>query len=86
MRTAEIYTKTNCPFCVRAKSLMQKEGIQYTEIDAVAHRETLIERVTKDTGAGPRTVPQIYLDGKYIGGYTELAAFIAAEKNAQHGS
>lgn len=81
-RTAEIYTKSNCAFCVRAKALMQQEGIEYSEIDAVANRETLIERVTKDTGGAPRTVPQIYLDGKYVGGYTELAALIAAEKNA----
>lgn len=82
MRTAEIYSKNNCPFCVRAKALCKQEGIEFTEIDAVSNRDTLIERVTRDSGRPPQTVPQIYLDGKYIGGYTELAAFIAAEKNA----
>lgn len=82
-RTAEIYTKPNCPYCVRAKMLCQQEGIEITEINAVENKETLVERVTRDSGRPPQTVPQIYLDGKYVGGYTELAALIAAEKNAQ---
>jgi glutaredoxin 3 len=81
-RTAEIYTKPNCGYCVRAKALFAQEGISYTEIDAVANKETLVERVTKDSGRPPMTLPQIYLDGTYVGGYTELAKRIAAEKNA----
>lgn len=81
-RTAEVYSKENCPFCVRAKALLTQEGISYTEIHAVQNKEALVERVTKDTGRPPMTVPQIYLDGKYVGGYTELAKLIAAEKNA----
>jgi glutaredoxin 3 len=81
-RSAELYTKNNCPYCVRAKALLTQEGIHFSEIDAVANKDSLIERVTKDTGRPPMTVPQIYLDGKYVGGYTELAALIAAEKNA----
>lgn len=81
-RTAEIYTTPSCGYCVRAKALFAQEGIEYTEIDAVANKATLIERVTKDSGRAPQTVPQIYLDGQYVGGYTELAKLIAAEKNA----
>lgn len=81
-RTAEMFTKPGCGYCVRAKALFAQEGISYTEIDAVANKETLVERVTKDSGRAPQTLPQIYLDGKYVGGYTELAALIAAEKNA----
>src|SRR4051812_19155386 len=71
-RTAEVYSKENCPFCVRAKALLTQEGISFTEIHAVQNKEALVARVTKDTGRPPMTVPQIYLDGKYVGGYTEL--------------
>jgi glutaredoxin len=71
---ATIYSKPNCPFCVRAKMLLQSKGVEITEISAVDHRDQLIEEVTKETGAAPRTVPQIWLDGKYVGGYTELEA------------
>lgn len=71
---AELYTKPNCPYCVRAKALLEQKGIRYVELSAVEKREELIERVTTDTGNAPRTVPQIYLNGKYIGGYDQLYA------------
>ena len=74
---AEVYSKSNCPFCVKAKALLTQKGIEFEELDAVALRDQLIERVTKDTGNAPRTVPQIYLDGQYIGGYDQLAAHFA---------
>lgn len=74
---AELFSKDHCPYCVRAKHLLEKQGIPYTEISAVEKREELIERVTRDSGEAPRTVPQIYLDGQYIGGYTELAAYFS---------
>lgn len=77
--TAEVYSKPNCPFCVKAKALLTQKGIDFVELDAVALREQLIERVTNDTGAAPRTVPQIYLDGQYIGGYDQLAAHFAKQ-------
>lgn len=72
--TTEVFVKSNCPFCVRAKALLEKRGIPFTEISAVDHREALIERVTEITGAAPRTVPQIFLEGQYIGGFDDLAA------------
>ena len=78
-RTAEIYTKPSCPYCVRAKALMDQKGISYKELQAVDCRDELIERVKKDTGNEPRTLPQIYLDGEYVGGYTELANLLASE-------
>lgn len=69
---AEIWTKINCPYCVRAKALFENKGIEYAEhiIGETVTREDLLERVP-----AARTVPQIWLDGNYIGGYTELAAF-----------
>lgn len=72
---AEVYSKDYCPYCVKAKHLLEQRGISYTEISAVTEREALIERVTKDTGDAPKSVPQIYLDGQYIGGYDQLAAY-----------
>ena len=76
--TAEIYSKPNCPYCVRAEQLLTRENIAYTKYDAVSTREHLIERVTKASGRAPQSVPQIFLGGQYIGGYTELAAYIGA--------
>lgn len=77
---AEVYTRNPCPFCVRAKMLLESHNIEYTEIhvDEII-RETLMERVTQATisdehphGKPPRTVPQIFLDGAYIGGFDDL--------------
>lgn len=70
--TAEIWTKTNCPYCTRAKALFEQKGVEYAEriIGQDATREELLERAPN-----AKTVPQIWLDGNYIGGYTELAAF-----------
>ena len=77
---AEIYTKDNCPYCTRAKRLFEKENISYVEINAVINRDILIERVTEETGAAPRTVPQIWVNGKYIGGYDQLALWVESMK------
>lgn len=74
MTIATVYSKPNCPFCVRAKNLLESKGIEIVEVSAVDKREELIEAVTKATGAAPRTVPQIWLGEQYIGGFTELDA------------
>lgn len=71
---ATVYSKPNCPYCVRAKHLLEKHGVDITEKSAVDHRETLIESVTATTGQAPKSVPQIWLDGTYIGGFQELDA------------
>lgn len=76
---AEIFSKPNCPYCVKAKHLLEKRGIPYVEHDAVALREQLIERVTNETGQAPRTVPQIWLDGKHIGGHDQLVAYFTQQ-------
>lgn len=81
---AEIYTKENCPYCVRAKELLAIKKIEYREfiISPGYDEKPLTETqqyVTKDQllekAPNARTVPQIWLEGSYIGGYTELAAF-----------
>jgi glutaredoxin 3 len=82
---AEIYTKTHCPYCTKAKALLISKGIEYKEymvtVDAttltegnatMVTREQLLERIPT-----ARTVPQIWLDGQHIGGYTELEKYFA---------
>lgn len=65
----EIYTTQTCPYCARAKALLQKEGLSYSEIDVSTDADKASEMVER---SGQRTVPQIFIDGKSIGGFTEL--------------
>lgn len=66
---AIVWSKTNCPFCTQAKSLLTLKGIEFEErmIGEGWTREQLLEEVPN-----ARTVPQIFLDGKHVGGFTEL--------------
>ena len=58
-----------CPYCVAAKRLLQARGIPYTEFD-VAQDDALRADVMQRSGR--RTVPQIFIDGRSIGGFEEL--------------
>lgn len=72
MPKIEVFTTTYCPYCVRAKDLLKRKGAAFEEIDVTddtAAREALIERAE-----GRRTVPQIFIDGKLIGGFDDLSA------------
>ena len=75
MPRIELYTTPSCPFCVRAKRLLAERHILYTEID-VSEDDDLREDVMRRTGR--RTVPQIFIDGRSIGGYEELAELDAS--------
>jgi glutaredoxin 3 len=72
MAHVKIFTTEYCPYCVRAKRLLTQKGVAYEEID-VGNDDALREKMVVDAG-GRRTVPQIFIDGKPIGGYEELAA------------
>ena len=67
-----MYTTFFCPFCTRAKNLLTKKGVAFTEI-GVDSDPTLRQQMTERSGGG-RTVPQIFIDGKAIGGSDELVA------------
>jgi glutaredoxin 3 len=71
----EIYTTPYCAFCVRAKRLLGERGIPFREID-VASDDALRADIIVRTGR--RTVPQIFIDGRSIGGFEELAQLDAA--------
>ena len=65
----EIYGKTQCPFCDRAKALCEQKGYEYTykQLDVDFTREELFEQFPT-----ARTFPQITANGEYVGGFTEL--------------
>jgi glutaredoxin 3 len=72
MAKIEIYTKQLCPYCTRAKSLLGRKGAAFEEIDISMggpKRAEMIERAS-----GRATVPQVFIDGRHIGGSDELAA------------
>jgi glutaredoxin 3 len=71
----DIYTTPSCPYCVRAKRLLDARGIPFREID-VANDDDLRAEIIARTGR--RTVPQIFIDGRSIGGFEELAALDTA--------
>ena len=66
-----VYGKKNCPFCQLAKDELKLRGVAYDYIDLADIGKTAAEV----TGRKVKTVPQIYIEGKYIGGYEELIAF-----------
>ena len=72
MARIEIYTKFMCPYCTRAKRLLDSKGAAYEEHDITlggSKRAEMLERAN-----GRTTVPQIFIDGRHIGGSGDLAA------------
>ena len=69
MINVTIYTKPNCPYCIEAKKLLQsKQGFAIYEID-IGNKPETAKMVKEELGP---TVPQIVMDGVYIGGYDQL--------------
>ncbi len=71
MPSVQIYTKNVCPFCTRAKALLRKKGVAFEEIDVEgddARRAWLVE------ASGQKTVPQIFVDGRSLGGFSDIDA------------
>lgn len=66
-----VYTTRICPYCVRAKQLLQRKGIAYEEIDVSDDFEARRDLVAR---TGQRTVPQIFINAQPIGGCDELYA------------
>lgn len=72
MAKVEVYTADYCPYCTKAKALLEMKGIEFEEIDLSgddAGRAALIEKAD-----GRKTIPQIFIDGKHIGGFDDLNA------------
>ena len=72
MAEVELYTTPFCPYCTRARMLLERKGVAFTDIDIT---EEPTRRVEMTLRAGGRTsVPQIFIDGEHIGGSDELVA------------
>lgn len=71
MSDVEIYTQDWCPFCVRAKTLLERKGVAFREIDAPGGSEA---RAQSQARSGRSSVPQIFIGGKPVGGCDDLMA------------
>jgi glutaredoxin 3 len=78
MNRIEIYTTAICPYCVSAKQFLKQRGLDFEEVRVdmdSARREEMLVR-----SAGRRTVPQIFVNGAFIGGFDDL---VAAERSGR---
>lgn len=66
-----VYTTRLCAYCTAAKRLLDKLGIAFREVD-LSDDHALRERLSADNG-DYRTVPMIFVEGRFIGGYTDLS-------------
>ncbi len=69
MASVEVYAKTTCPYCIRAEDLLRRKGVTATihNLDGGGpRRDEMIER------SGRMTVPQIFIDGRHVGGCDDL--------------
>ena len=83
MEKTIIYGKPGCSQCTMAKNLFDKKGIEYEYIDVVALGKTAAE-VTGRPDA--RSLPQIYIDGKYIGGFAEAYEYVNQDDDVEDGA
>ena len=77
MPNIEIYTTPYCPYCIRAKQLLNTKGVQFQEIDVSAapeQKDIMMQRAKR------HTVPQIFIAGQHIGGCDDLYALEASGK------
>lgn len=75
MQPITIYTTMFCPYCHSAKRLLTKKGAEFTEID-VTMKPSLREEMTRRAG-GKRTVPQVFIGTRHVGGSDDLHALDA---------
>lgn len=72
MARVEIYTKAFCGYCMRAKHLLESKGAAFEEYDITMGGPRRVEMIERAPGSV--TVPQIFIDGRHIGGSDDLAA------------
>ena len=81
MPKIEVYSTAVCPYCVAAKNLLKSKGLEWSEVridtDPV-QRDAMLAR-----SAGHRTVPQIFINDQFVGGYDDLVAADRSGKLAQ---
>ena len=70
MKNVQIYTANNCPFCINAKRLLKAKGIKFEEINISDDEMYMLNKLAEKSGI--YTVPQIFVDMKFIGGCDDL--------------
>lgn len=75
-----VYTINNCGYCEAAKSLLKSRGLNFTEKNITTDDEARKNLVLK---TGHRTMPQIFIDENFIGGYQELKQFFTTKDNGR---
>lgn len=78
MAKIEIYTSPICGYCHRAKALLNRKGVSFTEIDIAGNAEKRGEMVMRSKGR--QTVPQIFINGQHVGGCDDIHALDSAGK------
>ncbi|MBS1959976.1 MAG: glutathione S-transferase N-terminal domain-containing protein [Bdellovibrionales bacterium] len=76
MKKVTVYSMLNCPYCVKAKALLDQRGVKYENLMIDDWSDAQWDEFVKKSGM--KTVPQVYVDGVLIGGYTQLADADAA--------
>jgi glutaredoxin 3 len=71
VKSVKIYTTPYCPYCVRAKRLLERKGVPYQEIDVANDDQARVDLAER---TGRRTVPQIFIGDQHVGGSDDLHA------------
>ena len=71
MARVELYTKATCPYCARARRLLDEKGVSYEEYEISQDPDKRAEMMQRANGRS--TVPQIFIDGRHVGGSDDLA-------------
>jgi len=77
MNPITVLTSPTCNYCHAAKSLLKQQGIDYQEVDLLKDRDHAQQLLIK---SGQRTVPQVFINEKPIGGFTELSQLVSSNK------
>jgi len=77
MKKIVIYTTVYCSFCDSAKRFLEQKGLKYESVDIGSNHELRMKLSQENSW---RTVPMIFIDGEFIGGFTELVAYDSAGK------
>jgi glutaredoxin 3 len=80
MKKVTVYSMLNCPYCVKAKALLTQRGVAFETIMIDDWSDEAWDEFVKKSGM--KTVPQIYVEGQLIGGYTQLAEVDAQDQLA----
>lgn len=78
MTKIEVYSSMLCPFCYRAKKLLEQKGAAFTEIDVMLNPRRKAEMVERS--GGRTSVPQIFINDRHVGGCDDLYALEAGKK------